>query len=91
MYDCKAPLSRFYYPDTRRIINAFIIIIIIITCPVLSTLTHDQPGQIFPRINEHHATEVAIINIVQDVVGQLNQQSLTRPFCLKPHCSSSSN
>ena len=27
MYDCKAPLSRFYYPDTRRIINAFIIII----------------------------------------------------------------
>ena len=25
MYDCKAPLSRFYYPDTRRIINAFII------------------------------------------------------------------
>ena len=28
MYDCKAPLSRFYYPDTRRIINAFIIIII---------------------------------------------------------------
>ena len=26
MYDCKAPLSRFYYPDTRRIINAFIII-----------------------------------------------------------------
>ena len=30
MYDCKAPLSRFYYPDTRRIINAFIIIIIII-------------------------------------------------------------
>ena len=30
MYDCNAPLSRFYYPDTRRIINAFIIIIIII-------------------------------------------------------------
>ena len=30
MYDCKAPLSRFYYPETRRIINAFIIIIIII-------------------------------------------------------------
>ena len=30
MYDCKAPLSRFYYPDTRRIINAFIFIIIII-------------------------------------------------------------
>ena len=30
MYDCKAPLSSFYYPDTRRIINAFIIIIIII-------------------------------------------------------------
>ena len=30
MYDCKAPLSRFYYPDTRRIINAFIIIIIVI-------------------------------------------------------------
>ena len=29
MYDCKAPLSRFYYPDTRRIINAFIIIIIV--------------------------------------------------------------
>ena len=29
MYDCKAPLSRFYYPETRRIINAFIIIIII--------------------------------------------------------------
>ena len=29
MYDCKAPLSRFYYPDTRRIINAFIIIIIL--------------------------------------------------------------
>ena len=28
MYDCKAPLGRFYYPDTRRIINAFIIIII---------------------------------------------------------------
>ena len=28
MYDCKAPLSRFYYPETRRIINAFIIIII---------------------------------------------------------------
>ena len=28
MYDCKAPLSRFYYPDTRRIINAFIISII---------------------------------------------------------------
>ena len=28
MYDCKAPMSRFYYPDTRRIINAFIIIII---------------------------------------------------------------
>ena len=27
MYYCKAPLSRFYYPDTRRIINAFIIII----------------------------------------------------------------
>ena len=27
MYDCKAPLSRFYYPETRRIINAFIIII----------------------------------------------------------------
>ena len=26
MYDCKASLSRFYYPDTRRIINAFIII-----------------------------------------------------------------
>ena len=35
MYDCKAPLSRFYYPDTRRIINAFIIIIIT-TCNVLS-------------------------------------------------------
>ena len=34
MYDCKAPLSRFYYPDTRRIINAFIIIIIIITIEV---------------------------------------------------------
>ena len=38
MYDCKAPLSRFYYPDTRRIINAFIIIIIItpyhkVPCP----------------------------------------------------------
>ena len=31
MYDCKAPLSRFYYPDTRRIINAFIIIIIMDT------------------------------------------------------------
>ena len=30
MYDCKVPLSRFYYPETRRIINAFIIIIIII-------------------------------------------------------------
>ena len=30
MYDCKAPLSRLYYPDTRRIINAFIIIIIIV-------------------------------------------------------------
>ena len=30
MYDCKAPLSRFYYPDTRRIINAFIIIIIFV-------------------------------------------------------------
>ena len=30
MYDCKAPLSRFYYPDTRRIINAFIIIIILL-------------------------------------------------------------
>ena len=29
MYDCKAPLSRFYYPETRRIIYAFIIIIII--------------------------------------------------------------
>ena len=29
MYDCKAPLSRFYYPDTRRIINAFIIIIML--------------------------------------------------------------
>ena len=29
MYDCKAPLSRFYYPETRRIINAFIIIIIL--------------------------------------------------------------
>ena len=28
MYDCKAPLSRFYYPETLRIINAFIIIII---------------------------------------------------------------
>ena len=28
MYDCKAPLSRFYYPEIRRIINAFIIIII---------------------------------------------------------------
>ena len=26
MYDCKAPLSRFYYPETRRIKNAFIII-----------------------------------------------------------------
>ena len=29
MYDCKAPLSRFYNPETRSIINAFIIIIII--------------------------------------------------------------
>ena len=28
MYDCKAPLSRFFYPDSRRIINDFIIIII---------------------------------------------------------------
>ena len=27
MYHCKAPLSRFYYPETWRIINAFIIII----------------------------------------------------------------
>ena len=30
MYDCKAPLSRFYYPDTRRIINAFIIYLLFI-------------------------------------------------------------
>ena len=30
MYNCKAPLSRFYSPDTRRIINAFIIIIIMV-------------------------------------------------------------
>ena len=30
MYDCKAPLSRFYYPDTRRIINAFIIIYLLL-------------------------------------------------------------
>ena len=30
MYDCKAPLSRFYYPDTRRIINAFIILFFIL-------------------------------------------------------------
>ena len=29
MYDCKAPLSRFYYPDTRRIINAFIILLLL--------------------------------------------------------------
>ena len=30
MYLCIAPLSRFYYPETRRFINAFNIIIIII-------------------------------------------------------------
>ena len=28
MYLCVAPLSRFYFPETRRFINAFIIIII---------------------------------------------------------------
>ena len=32
-----------------------------------------------PQMNEHHATEVAIVKIVQDVVGKLNQQGLTRP------------
>ena len=31
MYLCIAPLSRFYYPDIQCFINAFIIIIIIIT------------------------------------------------------------
>ena len=36
MYDCKAPLSRFYYPDTRRIINAFIIIIILLDLGIIS-------------------------------------------------------
>ena len=34
MYDCKAPLSRFYYPDTRRIINAFIIIYLFISAAI---------------------------------------------------------
>ena len=29
MYLCIAPLSRFYYPETRRFINAFYYIIII--------------------------------------------------------------
>ena len=29
MYLCIAPLSRFYYPETRRFINAFFFIIII--------------------------------------------------------------
>ena len=33
MYLCIAPLSRFYYPETRRFINAFIIIIIITAAP----------------------------------------------------------
>ena len=27
MYNCIAPLSRFYYPETQRLINDFIIII----------------------------------------------------------------
>ena len=30
VYLCIAPLSRFYYPETRRFIDAFIIIIVII-------------------------------------------------------------
>ena len=39
MYDCKAPLSRFYYPATRRIINAFIINIIgCRVCPVVTDM-----------------------------------------------------
>ena len=41
MYDCKAPLSRFYYPDTRRIINAFIIIFIIIHILCIIKLCED--------------------------------------------------
>ena len=47
MYDCKAPLSRFYYPDTRRIINAFIIIIIIII--------NNKPIQMLGETNEQES------------------------------------
>ena len=49
MYDCKAPLSRFYYPDTRRIINAFIIIIIIFfVCALKECFTELQISTTHP-------------------------------------------
>ena len=40
MYHCKAPLSRFYYAETRRIINDFIIIIIISNCMTTVCICH---------------------------------------------------
>ena len=51
MYDCKAPLSRFYYPETRRIINAFIIIIII-TSDIPTEYTHCHNHQTTARTFE---------------------------------------
>ena len=41
MYDCKAPLNRFYYPETRRIINAFIIIIRIIIIIIIIIVANE--------------------------------------------------
>ena len=52
MYDCKAPLSRFYYPDTRRIINAFIIIIIIILVPSSDQIRTET----VPQSSDHYGT-----------------------------------
>ena len=41
MYLCIAPMGRFYYPETQRFINAFIIIIIIKGQNVVLFVEHD--------------------------------------------------
>ena len=55
MYDCKAPLSRFYYPETRRIINAFIIIIIIYISTFMQ-IAKRVPGVYVSRDMQHIAS-----------------------------------
>ena len=67
MYDCKAPLSRFYYPDTRRIINAFIIIIII-PCPFNYQLINCE--NLFSVLTLcYYFTILPVINYISNELG----------------------